>query len=244
VRVLLSPRSRHFRRPAAALQLLDGIVPGVARALEKIALRASRLPLEGNTLRVLDHGTGDTIYTLETPRGPLVCKVQRASLGRPLHQLLALAAHRRRGYQAVLRHYEGLRAVFPPAHFLVVHGPVFGTPAVLSLQEYVGERTLDLLHDLDDAELTSLLSRDRRLRGQVRRFIELTLDAWEHRKWIVDLGKGNLLVAESPTGHRLIFLDVQMKQVARLRTPPHDAVHQPRIDRMRQVLQLAASLDG
>lgn len=241
VRVLVSPRSRHFRRPAAALNLLDRVVPGVARVWQNVTLRGARLPVEGGALDVLDHGSGETVYTLETPRGPLVCKVQRASLGRPLPELIALAAHRRRGYQSVVRSYAGIEEVFPRAHFLVVQGPLFGVPAVLSLQEYVGGQKLDLLHDLDDESVSGLLEAHPGLRDQVRLFLARTLEAWERGEWIVDLGRGNLLVADGPGGPRLVYLDVQMKQVGRLRTR-RQQVYRPQIERMRLLLQLAESV--
>ena len=235
---MLSRRTRHFDRPAAALNFIDALLPGASRLWERAVIRGSRLPFRFETLAPLAHGNGTTVYGFQGPRGRYVYKVQRASLGLSLPALRAFARERLDKFEGVLSHYGAAADAFPPSHFMVAHGPLFGAAAVVTMQPLVTGPTRDILEGVDDHELAGLLERQPGLRRQVAVFAERTIAAWEGgARWIVDLGRNNLLLVGPPGEMRLVYLDAEMLEVAGLKSAPQTAHYERVVERMRGWLQ-------
>lgn len=236
LRILFSRSTRHFDRPAAGLSLLDAIAPGIARLWGRLVMRGARLPFRSAAMELLAHGSGTTVYSFGPPGERYVCKTQRDSLGGALPELIAFASDRLRKYRSVLDHYAPVAEVFPPTHFAIVHGPLLGLPVVVSVQGFVPGQTRDLLHDMDDLELERLLGRRSRLRHQVARFFECTIEAWEAGTEIVDLGRDNLLLVGRPGSERLVYLDAEMLGVAYLKARRRGSHYASVIERMKKIL--------
>ena len=241
-RLLFGRRTRHYDRAAAALGFIDSVLPGAARAWAKLALRGTKLPLRCSDLKPMAFGTGDTVFTLAgSPEGSVVCKVERRTLGRSASELLALARWKGDAYRSIVQDYAAVRDVFPDARFLVGHGPMFGVPAVLALQMFVEGRKRDILRDVPIDEIRELVACNPRLRAQVSGFFPLTIEAWEHGAWVVDLGPDNLVLVGEGDGARLVYLDVEMKEVRRVRGSVREGMYRTLIERMRAILSVMAS---
>jgi hypothetical protein len=236
-RILLGRRTRHFDRPAAALNLVDAIVPGTAAAWSELALRGRRLPLRCSELALLAFGTGDTVYRLGPPNSGSVLKVERISLGLRLAELTALAKRRRDALRDVLRQYRRAPGVFPDVQFLVIQSPLFRVPAVAALQPYVEGPFRDLLRDVPEAELDRMVARMPQLRADIVAFLECTIAAWERGGWVVDLGRGNLVLAGEGDRARLVYLDVEMKEASGLNGTVREWMYEDVVERMREVLR-------
>jgi hypothetical protein len=237
-RILLGRRTRLWDRPAAALNLVDAILPGAAAAWSKLALRGRRLPLRCAELELLAFGTGDTVFRLGPPDSDAVLKVERMSLGLPLSELTTLAARRQEAMRDVLRQYQRARGAFPSVRFLVIQSPLFGVPAVAALQPYVEGPFRDVLRDVPDAEIERVIARIPRVREDLAAFLECTIAAWERGGWVVDLGRDNLVLAGDREGARLVYLDVEMKEAAGLRGTIRESMYEDVIRRMREILRL------
>lgn len=234
LRSVFARRTRHFDRPAAALSFLNALLPGTRDFWLRLVLRVSRLPLRGGPPTPLAHGNGTTVYAFDAPSGRFVYKVQRDSLGLPLPALRAFAEDRLRKFRGVLRHYGPVAEVFPPSHFLIAHGPLLNAAAVVTLQPMISGPTRDLLDDFDDEQLERLLESQPRLRRQVAAFAARTIVAWEGgARWIVDLGRNNLLLVGAPHDLRLIYLDAEMLEVSELEASPRAPMYDAIVDRMR-----------
>ncbi|MGE0160646.1 MAG: hypothetical protein AB7T31_14660 [Gemmatimonadales bacterium] len=235
-KVLLALGTRHFDRPAAALNLVNSLVPGTSAAWSRMALRLRYLPFSCSALRLMAFGTGDTVYRLGGPESSLVLKVERISLGLRRSELVHLARWRRRGFEEVVREYAEVRDVFPDVSFLVLQSPLFGVPAVGAVQQLVAGPFRDLLRDVGDAELEALLVRCPGLGPRIAGFLERTIAMWERGGWIVDLGKDNLVLAGEGDRTRLCYLDVEMKEVSEVRGTFREALYERLIERMRAIL--------
>ncbi len=211
-RILIRRRTRHFDRPAAALNCANELIPGTTNAVSTSVFRFSKLPFRYSTINVLGYGSGDTVFTLKQNGELLVVKVQRDSLGKNLGELLQLVWARRDTFETVTREYNQAFDLFPATHFLVVHGPLMGMPAVVSIQPFIAGQKRDLLYGFSDDELVELLSSNDRLRQQLHCFVQTTSRAFEIGEWLVDLGKNNLLLIESEGEMRLVFTDTEMLQ--------------------------------
>jgi hypothetical protein len=235
--ILLGRRTRLFDRPAAALNLVDSIVPGTVAAWARLALRGRRLPLRCSELELLAFGTGDTVFRLGPPASDSVLKVERLSLGLPVSELTALAHRRQAAMRDVLRQYRRAASAFPSVQFLVIQSPLFGVPAVAALQPYVEGPFRDLLRDVPDAEIERMVARVPRLRADIAAFFECTIAAWERGGWVVDLGRDNVVLAGEGDGAKLVYLDIEMKEVAGLRGTARESMYEGIVDRMREILR-------
>jgi len=244
VSVLLRRRTKRYDRVAAALNLFDSVVPGAASACARLALRNERLPLRCDAVTPLAFGAGDTVFQLRGDGEPVACKVERRSLGRPTSDLFALARWRADAFQQILQDYAEVRDVFPSARFLVAHGPMFGVRAVVTIQTFVAGPWRDILRDVDTEEIRGLVAHRPRLRAQITGFLRRTIAAWERGEWIVDLGSDNLVLAGEGDTARLVYLDVEMKEVRSLRGSVRETMYETLVERMRAVLNSLAAPPG
>jgi hypothetical protein len=118
----------------------------------------------------------------------------------------------------------------------VIQSPLFGVPAVGALQPYVKGPFRDLLRGVSDAELERLVARVPRLRADLAAFLECTIAAWERGGWIVDLGRDNLVLAGEGDDTRLVYLDIEMKEVTGLRGSTRESMYEAVVQRMREIL--------
>ena len=233
---LVGRRTRHWDRPAAALNFVDSILPGAADAWVKVALRKRKLPFRCAELDLLAFGTGDTVYRLGAPNAGRVLKVERISLGLGTPELVALAKRHRDAFDDVLRQYRDVSDVFPRVEFMVVQSPLFRVPAVGALQPYVDGPFRDLVRDVPLDELSRLLGDRPDLRTRIIRFCQCTIASWARGGWIVDLGRENLVLAGVGDSARLVYLDVEMKEAAEIRGTVREVIYEDVIERMRVLL--------
>src|SRR5690606_5728262 len=88
-------------------------------------------------LKLMNYGSGSTVFLLSGKNGYNVLKVYRRSLGKHLHTLQELAEAFRQKYQMIASWYADQPNLVLPANFLILHGPIFDSPAVACLQPYI-----------------------------------------------------------------------------------------------------------
>ncbi|MBE0528829.1 MAG: pantoate--beta-alanine ligase, partial [Thermoleophilia bacterium] len=87
-----SPRPRRsFDRVAAAVNVVDRLLPGSADALARRLADTAPLALAATAIEAVDFGSGGTVFRVETPAGPHALKVFRRSLGERTPEQRAVA---------------------------------------------------------------------------------------------------------------------------------------------------------
>lgn len=240
VRGMLSSRTPHYDRVAAVIALVAALSPAMAARFTRSIYRTDKLPFASRSAKLLDFGSGATVLLLETDSGPKVLKVLRRSLGRSSQSLVSFAKEFQAKYDAITSWYNGRFELVAPVHFVALHGPVLGAPAVAGVQEYVGGEKKDFFRDFEDRELVGLLARNPELRRQFLDFVEVTIRLRDDRGLFVDfLGKNNLLLVVNQNFLRLLVLEngiFDLKEMRRRSSATHARIEQ-RIARMRALLE-------
>jgi hypothetical protein len=233
----IEPRSGRHDRSAAALDVPEADVSARPKAEAEFVVAAAELPFRCDQVSLLAFGSADTVFRLRTPEPGFVCKVQRMSLGLAPRELVRIAARLREGLARSLEQYEVVRAVFPEVRVLVVHSPLFGVPAVAALQAFVPGPRRDFFREVSVAELLRITDERPALRAQIARFLRCSITAWDRGGWIVDLGPDNLVLAGEGDDAKLVYLNVEMKQVGALRGTIREGMYQVFVDRMVDLLE-------
>jgi hypothetical protein len=236
--------TRSFDRAAAAVNLLDRLVPGTAAALARRLTSAAPLALAASEIDPLDFGSGATVFRLATPAGPRVLKVFRRSLGRPLAEQREIAAYYAGRYRTVSRWYAGVAGLVAPSAFLILPGPIRGHPVAAVVQPLLAGRRRCFFDDLDADGALRLLSRDPALRQQFQGFAGATLECWRKGERCLDLvGRENLMLLEADGRERLAIVDCGLFELAAVRreAPERYRALAERIGRLEALLgRLAA----
>jgi hypothetical protein len=238
VRSLLRAR-RSFDRAGAAVSLLDRALPGSASALARRLTSAAPLALAATAIEPLDFGSGTTVFRLETPVGPRVLKVFRRSLGRPLAEQLAVAAHYAGRYRTVSGWYRAVPGLVAPSAYLLLPGPIGGRPVAAVVQPLVAGRRRCFFEDLDPAEALRLLSGDPVLAEQFQGFARVTFECWSRGERCLDLvGRENLMLVESDGRARFAIVDCGLFELPAVRreAPARYAALCERIGRLESLL--------
>jgi len=206
-RRLLRPRLSQYERLAALVNLLDGLLPGLASRLSAALYRPGRLPFPAQGLRLFSFGSGSTVFLLEGRERPLILKFYRRSLGKNGPQLRALARHFRLKYERIAGWYRSPYALVPDTAYLILQGPLLAKPAVAALQAYIPGEKKDFFRDFTDDELLALLQGEA-FRAQFLFFAGRTLQEWqEHGRCFDFVGRDNLMVVRDGGGPRLAVID-------------------------------------
>jgi len=209
---------RSFDRFAAAVNVLDRVLPGTARALARRLASHAPLALAATAIEAIDFGSGGTVFRLETPRGPRALKVFRHSLGRPLAEQRAVAAYYAGRHRAVSGWYAAVPGLVAPSAFLILPGPLLGRPVAAVVQPFLEGPKRCFFEDLDLAEALEMLSRDASLAQQFQGFASATLELWRKGERCLDLvGRENLMLRAAHEGQRLAIVDCGLFELPALR---------------------------
>jgi hypothetical protein len=150
-----------------------------------------------------------------------VLKIYRRSLGKKAQSLAHIADHFKAKYETVCSWYNGRINLVPPAHFLILHGPLFSSPSAAVLQPYIEGHKTDFFLDHPNPELLRLMKNDPELAEQFLFMAEQTLDVYTKQDLCVDfLGRENLMLVEKDGRHQLLVVDNGIFQMTPLQ---HDA---------------------
>jgi hypothetical protein len=236
VRTLVGGR-RASERVHAGFALVDHVAPGAARAISRRIARSQPLALRVDALELLGFGGGASVFRCDTPAGARVLKIFRRSLGRPLPEQRAVAAHYADRYRTVARWYADVPGLVLPTAFLVLPGPFLGRPVAAAVQPLIEGIRLCFFADLDDAAALVRLRADRTLAAHFEVFTARTLEAYAKEGRCLDLvGRENLMLVEVAGRSRLAVADCGILEVARLE------VEAP--ERARQLAERVARLES
>jgi len=238
LRELLRAR-RSFDRVAAAVNVVDRLLPGTASALARRLADSAPLALAATAIEAVDFGSGGTVFRLETPAGPHALKVFRRSLGRPLAEQRAVAAYYADRYRTVSGWYQGVPGLVAPSAFLILPGPIQGHPVAAVVQPFLEGRKRCFFADLDAARALELFSEDPSLAKQFQGFAAATLELWKKAERCLDLvGHENLMLLEARGRQRLAIVDCGLFElpVIRQQAPARYKALGERIGRLEALL--------
>lgn len=205
-------------RVAYLFELLDRVIPGLARRLSAALYKKHRLPLRGSRLELIGYGTGATVFLLRGGPEKRVLKIYRRSLGRNQRGLLEVANAYRAKYELIRDWYGEQHPFVLPSDFLIANGPLLGRPVALCLQEYIPGKKSDFFADHTDEQLLQMMREDTALRAEFKHFVERTKQIYAERGMCFDfLGHENLVLLEAPAGHRLAIIDTGIVDVTQAR---------------------------
>jgi hypothetical protein len=238
LRELLRAR-RSFDRVAAAVNVVDRLLPGTAAALARRLTSSAPLALAATAIAPLDFGSGGTVFRVETPAGPKALKIFRRSLGRPFDEQRAVAAYYADRYRTVSGWYAGVPGLVARSGFLILPGPILGRSAAAVVQPLLEGHKRCFFEDLGAAEAAELLSRSPSLAEQFRGFAEVTLELWRRGGRCLDLvGRENLMLLDHRGGLRLAIVDCGLFELPALRreAPARYAARAERVGRLEALL--------
>jgi len=210
-------RTRRYDRVAAAMHLLDSIIPGMMGRISSFLFSLRFLPLRPVEITLMACGSGSTVFSFGEGEGRGVLKIYRRSLGRGREDLMEIIAEFQRRYRRLYLLYGDL-AIMQPSLFLIVHGPFFRVPAAACVQPYIEGEKSDFLADHSDGDLIEILRGDDPLRHQFEVFARRTLDLYRGEGLCVDLlGYANLMLVEREGRRNMCLVDYRIFEVDRLR---------------------------
>ena len=215
---MVRPRSSNYARVGALVRLAERAVPKLQGSIERRLTRLDELPFATRELRLLDYGSGATVWLLTAPDGQQhILKCYRRTLARGTATLLAAADDYRTQYRNACRTYEGIDGLLPRSGFLLLASPLRGQRAVGCLQELIEGEQHDVFSELSETELVAWLGADGELCRNFERFVECTSRLVEEEGRCVDLlGHRNLLITEEDGRRRLRLVDFRAFDLAEL----------------------------
>jgi hypothetical protein len=203
---------RNHRRVHRFARQLALRSPAAFRLAQATVTRPELLPAPFTAASILGHGSGWTVFLLESSvnnagHAPVVLKVRRKSIGRRLDVLLAQATEYKARFSTVATWYEGCELILPTV-FMIAHGPLLARRAMACIQPYVPGPYRDVFSDIAERELLALLGRDEGFRTQFLEVTTRTLRVVHDERRCIDMvGRGNLQLVQSPAGARLCLID-------------------------------------
>ena len=209
LQALLNLNTSNYERVAVWINLMDTLFPGFARRISARLYQNSRFPLAGEEMLLMSYGSGSTVFLIKRPEANWVLKIYRRSLGKKEKNLAQIAGIFKTKYETVRAWYNNGRIdLVPVAQFLILHGPIFSSPAAAVLQAYIYGEKRDFFLDYSNEELLHLMDNDQELRTQFLFFAEQTLNVYKHYGLCVDfLGRENLMLVKNNGRHQLKVVD-------------------------------------
>jgi O-antigen ligase len=211
----VNPAGRsHYARVQAFASALDARFPNFVFRLRKRLIRADRLPLVGyRGPETLGYGAGCTVFRLPARtasgdgRRDVVLKVLRKTLGRGPDNALAACRESRERYQRLSRLYSGGELILTTS-FMVVHSPLLGQPATVTIQPRIDRSARDFFLDVSDRELLAAIRAHPRFADQLRIFVSRAVESVRTTGRCLDLvGRGNVVVVTTSDGPRMKIID-------------------------------------
>jgi hypothetical protein len=230
-----SARSTYYR-----VQFLAGKARGASPLLgtfiARLLLRTDRLPFEPRDVLPLATGAATTAYLLNgaarsEPGATYVLKTYRKTLGRSMRYAMEHLVTANANYHTV-RNWYGNDNIVVPSTFVILHGPLLGSPVLACIQPYVPGR--DFFSTMSQPQARKELLRDPAIRSAARAFAARTLAIAESEQRAVDiLGANNLIVSPAgPDRMRLQLIDFGILDFAVLKGRAPSRLIQVR-DRLR-----------
>jgi hypothetical protein len=236
---LLNLNTSNYERVAAWTNLMDTLFPGFARRISTGLYNSNRFPLAGEEVQLMSFGSGATVFLINRPDSDWVLKVYRRSLGKKEQNLAQIARLFKTKYETVRTWYNNGRInLVPAAQFLILHGPIFSSPAAAVLQAYIYGEKRDFFQDYSNTELLDLMATDQEMCAQFRFFAAQTLDIYKHHNLCVDfLGRENLMLVNNDGHHELKVVDNGIFDLNMLRHSAPDVYDQLayRLSRVRDL---------
>ena len=197
-----------YKRIGAFINLINRVIPGIARKASRYLMRSKKLPFAEGRLTLLNIGSGSTVFRYQNACGDLVVKTSRRTLGKPLATLLKFSRQYRENYNKLTKWYNDKHSLVLPSHFIITRCSLLDTPCVASLQSCMDGKHEDLLRDFDDEQIVHMMRQDQRLRDQFMCFIRGTLHGIKSEGLCLDmLGKNNLMLLTRKNVMQLLIVD-------------------------------------
>ena len=207
-KMLIQFDASNYKKIGAFTNLINCVVPGVARKASRYLMRSKKLPLAEGKLALLNYGSGSTVFRYKSAHGDHVVKISRVTLGKPLAILLKFSRQYKENSVKLAEWYNNKFSLVLPSHFLITQSSFVDTPCVACLQTFMHGEQEDLLRDFDDEQIVHMMRQDRRLGDQFMDFVRGTLHAIESEGLCLDmLGKNNLMLLTRENSMQLLIVD-------------------------------------
>lgn len=217
-KMIFSLRSSNHARVASVVNLLNIILPGASQRVSRALCRFNHLPFAITNVRLMNYGSGSSVFLLDTEDGYKVLKVYRRSLGRTGEDLLQITNVFKRKYETVSSWYDGPYRFVPPATFLILHGPALDAPAAAALQSYIPGEKKDLFLDFTDDDLVTFLQQETGLKEQFLFFAHKTLEIYTQQGLCLDfIGRENLMMVKNGSEYQLFIIDYGIFNLEKIR---------------------------
>ena len=169
-------------------------------------------------------------------------KILRGSLGCSLEKQLQIAQEFKRKHSTLTSDLNANHPIVPPTDFVILQGPLLGSPATAMVQPCLDGPARDLLLDFTESELSLLVARQPCLRMQIRDFAQTVIKDFEEGHCCLDIvGHGNVLVLTRPDGKQsLNVVDLEIFDLTRIpvEAPERFAQLVERIEKLKNWLAL------
>lgn len=241
IRLVLSKKSSNFDKVPSIINLVEEIIPGVPRYLSSLLCNSNRLPFESGPAKLIDYGSGATVFILECKDECKILKVFRKSLGQQLDSLLEAADWYKERYETVCSwYYNEEFNLVPSSIFLILNGPILGAPAAAALQAYVPGEKKDLFLDFSNDELIDLMRDNDDLRRQFIFFLKKTITIYHSEDGVcLDILGTNNVALVNNGNLRLVIFDIGIFDLAALKreSPGLSSRLEKRISRIEFLFQ-------
>jgi hypothetical protein len=190
------------------LNLLDGLMPGIAKKTASSLLRVKHFPFAGFQVSLLAYGSGATVFLLEEGSRRKILKVFRRSLGKTAQEALQVAQEYQEKHHLLSSWFNGQYQIVVPSQYLLLHGPLLGGTSAAIIQPYIDEEKFDLFLDFTIEEAERLAQEDIHFQNQLLDFSRRLFAVVEEKGLCFDLvGRENLMLIKTLNGIQLKIVD-------------------------------------
>lgn len=229
----------------STVNLVDRIIPGIARRLSFWMFKNNHFPWEPVNIQLIAFGSGAAVFKLDWKSGAKVLRIYRKSLGMSTSGLLGMAEYYKKNYETVLAWYGGSLDLVLPMEFLVLQGlPLMG-PIAASIQPFIHAEKHDIFEDFSDTDFMKLMEANPFLRDQFLFFVDQTVCQWNEGKICYDfVGRENLMLVKQDGSYRLKIVDVGFFKfdLPEFNLPGKVAQIEQKLRRLEHLYQLAKSV--
>ncbi len=240
---ITSPDVIKVDKMLAALHVVERFLPGFEKVLARLLLHFDRLPFANRRLQLIGAGHGQNVFLFETPRGPMVLKIDRESQALSLPELLREAHRIKAEHEIIQRWYNHIPGFVLEESFCIVNGPLKGTSALATIQPYIDETPRGFFEDFGEHDLVEMIRQDEQLLRTFRAFAQTLIRVYQGTGQSIDLlGKRNLcLLGDRPACLR--FTDAHdIYGLGRInRYPVRQGELERRIEQIKRMLEAVSA---
>jgi len=207
---LFGIKETKFNRTVAMLSIMCLALPADIRR----GYKTENLPINPESYEFKEGQVGaggeNYVYLLESKDvnlPSLVMKINHLDNG-DIEKLAVRAGEIKKEYEEVASWYKEMPGFVPQEHSVIMENPRNGKPAIITMQQYYGNKVRDIFKLAREKDFAEMLKENPRLADDIFNFVRITEEKEEETGDMVDLlGHRNVSVIKIKNENRLILLD-------------------------------------